>query len=208
MIRQTRTRTWTRPCRVVVAKDARDFEAVGAIFEEMCEAFPEDQGRAAYEILIRCAAMAGDPEAALDTMEGMMVLGYGPKVGVSHAGRTRIAQLYGNYGCTALCMCTAVRVIDVVQSTRVFFQKAPVINPPFQSRLDPFQPFVHSIIALRSLRRGAHPRENRAGVQQRQGAEEVVGVGHHVGGDAHSPRVYERAASTDSCVFTPLARRQ
>ena len=66
--------------RMVIAKDAGDFQTVGSIFEELCEAYPEDQGQAAYEILIRCAAMAGDPDAALDTMEAMMSLGYGPKV--------------------------------------------------------------------------------------------------------------------------------
>lgn len=66
--------------RMSIAKDARDFEAVASIFEELCEHYPEDQGQAAYEILIRCAAVAGDPSAALDALEAMMALGYGPKV--------------------------------------------------------------------------------------------------------------------------------
>jgi hypothetical protein len=33
-----------RRYRAVVAKNARDFAKVAAIFEEMCEQYPEDQG--------------------------------------------------------------------------------------------------------------------------------------------------------------------
>ena len=145
---------------MAVAKDARDFEAVGAIFEEMCEAFPEDQGRAAYEILIRCAAMAGDPEAALDTMEGMMALGYGPKVGVAHGlhtGCTRVA--HGLHSCTREYGCTAVHVHGctrfLISSSRpvAFFFKGARYQPFSTLVIGPFigpfiGPLVHSLTRL------------------------------------------------------------
>lgn len=66
--------------RMGVAKDAGDYDAVASIFEELCDHYPEDHGQAAYEILIRCAAMEGDPRGARDALEAMMALGYGPKV--------------------------------------------------------------------------------------------------------------------------------
>ena len=47
-------------------------------FAELCERYPDSQGPGAFEILLSVAAAEGDPEAAVDTLEAMLSLGYPP----------------------------------------------------------------------------------------------------------------------------------
>ena len=60
------------------ARDAGDVPAVMKHFAELCERYPDSQGPGAFEILLSVAAAEGNPEAAVDTLEAMLSLGYPP----------------------------------------------------------------------------------------------------------------------------------
>lgn len=80
--------------RMRAAADAKDFDAVFAAFDELSVRYPENQSVAAFEILLKCAASMGDPDAALQTMEAMMSMGYAPKLH-THG---KIIAAYGKAG--------------------------------------------------------------------------------------------------------------
>ena len=61
------------------AIEGKDHRSALAAFDEMCRAYPDNQGVLAYELLIRLAANAGDPDAALDALEAMLTVGYAPR---------------------------------------------------------------------------------------------------------------------------------
>jgi len=60
------------------ARDAGDIPAVMKHFAELCERYPDSPGPGAFEILLSVAAAEGDPEAAVDTLEAMLAMGYPP----------------------------------------------------------------------------------------------------------------------------------
>ena len=65
--------------RMKRAIEGKDHRSALAAFDEMCRAYPDNQGVLAYELLIRLAANAGDPDAALDALEAMLTVGYAPR---------------------------------------------------------------------------------------------------------------------------------
>ena len=48
------------------------------VFDELSSLYPDDQGAPAYDMLMRLAALAGDPDAALDAFEASLALRYEP----------------------------------------------------------------------------------------------------------------------------------
>ena len=65
--------------RMKRAIEGKDHRSALAAFDEMCRVYPDNQGVLAYELLIRLAANAGDPDAALDALEAMLTVGYAPR---------------------------------------------------------------------------------------------------------------------------------
>ena len=76
------------------ARDAGDVPAVMKHFAELCERYPDSQGPGAFEILLSVAAAEGNPEAAVDTLEAMLSLGYPP----THHTHRKIIVAYNRGG--------------------------------------------------------------------------------------------------------------
>ena len=60
------------------ARAANDIPGVMKHFGELCEHYPDSQGPGAFEILLSIAAHEGNPEAAMETLEAMLAVGYPP----------------------------------------------------------------------------------------------------------------------------------
>ena len=76
------------------ARDAGDIPAVMKNFTELCERYPDSPGPGAFEILLSVAAAEGDPDAAVDTLEAMLSLGYPP----THHTHRKIIVAYNRGG--------------------------------------------------------------------------------------------------------------
>lgn len=57
---------------------ARDPAEALRVFDELSDVYPDDQGAPAYDALMHMAALAGDPDAALDAFEASLALRYEP----------------------------------------------------------------------------------------------------------------------------------
>ena len=57
---------------------ARDPAEALRVFDELSDEYPDDQGAPAYDALMHMAALAGDPDAALDAFEASLALRYEP----------------------------------------------------------------------------------------------------------------------------------
>ena len=64
-----------RACGSLAARDPA--EAL-RVFDELSDEYPDDQGAPAYDALMHMAALAGDPDAALDAFEASLALRYEP----------------------------------------------------------------------------------------------------------------------------------
>jgi pentatricopeptide repeat protein len=60
------------------ALDRKRPELALTVFDELSSLYPDDQGAPAYDMLMRLAALAGDPDAALDAFEASLALRYEP----------------------------------------------------------------------------------------------------------------------------------
>ena len=60
------------------ALDRKRPEEALEVFDELSSVYPDDQGAPAYDMLMRLAALAGDPDAALDAFEASLALRYEP----------------------------------------------------------------------------------------------------------------------------------
>jgi pentatricopeptide repeat protein len=60
------------------ALDRKRPEEALTVFGELSSLYPDDQGAPAYDMLMRLAALAGDPDAALDAFEASLALRYEP----------------------------------------------------------------------------------------------------------------------------------
>ena len=66
--------------RMKSAIDEGDHASALAAFDDMAQLYPDNQGVLAYELLIKLAARAGDPDAAVEALEAMLTVGYAPRV--------------------------------------------------------------------------------------------------------------------------------